>query len=105
MDPRDRDPRDPFVDALDLPCGLKRELVQDERERLYDHSPRQRFDKAANVEGPAIASQQVHRQPRPTQDRPDMFVVLYVQPSYARNLSMTGCIRVRWLTTIFKPVS
>lgn len=33
---RDRDdPRDPFVDSLDLPRGLERELVQDDRENLY----------------------------------------------------------------------
>jgi hypothetical protein len=32
---RDRDPRDPFVDGLELPRGLERELVQDERENLY----------------------------------------------------------------------
>jgi hypothetical protein len=36
LDQRDRDPRDPFVDGLDLPRGLERELVQDERERLYE---------------------------------------------------------------------
>jgi hypothetical protein len=36
-DDRDRDdPRDPFVDGLDLPGGLERELVQDERENLYE---------------------------------------------------------------------
>jgi len=28
-DPRDRDPRDPFVDNLELPHGLERELVVD----------------------------------------------------------------------------
>lgn len=34
---RDRDdPRDPFVDSLDLPRGLERELVQDDRENLYE---------------------------------------------------------------------
>lgn len=36
VDSRDRDPRDPFVDALELPRGLERELVQDERENLYE---------------------------------------------------------------------
>ena len=36
VDPRDRDPRDPFVHGLDLPHGLERELVQDEREHLYE---------------------------------------------------------------------
>jgi hypothetical protein len=38
VEPRDhdpRDPRDPFVDALDLPRGAERELVQDDRQRLY----------------------------------------------------------------------
>jgi hypothetical protein len=36
-DDRDRDdPRDPFVDGLDLPRGLERELVQDDRENLYE---------------------------------------------------------------------
>lgn len=35
-DARDRDPRDPFVRGLDLPHGLDRELVQDDRERLYE---------------------------------------------------------------------
>jgi hypothetical protein len=30
------DPRDPFVDGLDLPRGLERELVQDDRENLYE---------------------------------------------------------------------
>lgn len=30
------DPRDPFVDGLDLPRRLERELVQGERERLYE---------------------------------------------------------------------
>jgi len=36
-DARDRDdPRDPFVDGLDLPRGLERELVQDQRECLYE---------------------------------------------------------------------
>jgi hypothetical protein len=36
VDARDRDPRDPFVDGLELPRGLERELVQDERENLYE---------------------------------------------------------------------
>lgn len=35
-DARDRDPRDPFVDGLDVPRGLERELVQDDREHLYE---------------------------------------------------------------------
>lgn len=36
-DVRDRgDPRDAFVDGLDLPRGLERELVQDQRESLYE---------------------------------------------------------------------
>jgi hypothetical protein len=35
-DPRDQDPRDPFVDGLELPRGLERELVQDDRENLYE---------------------------------------------------------------------
>ena len=35
-DPRDRDPRDAFVHGLDLPHGLERELVQDNRENLYE---------------------------------------------------------------------
>jgi hypothetical protein len=30
------DPRDPFVDGLDVPRSLERELVQDERDRLYE---------------------------------------------------------------------
>ena len=33
---RDRDPRDVFLHDLDLPRGLERELVQDERERTYE---------------------------------------------------------------------
>jgi hypothetical protein len=33
---RERDPRDPFVDGLDLPRGPERELVQDHREHLYE---------------------------------------------------------------------
>ena len=36
VDARDRDPRDPFLDGLELPRGLERELVQDERENLYE---------------------------------------------------------------------
>jgi hypothetical protein len=36
LDPRDHDPRDPFVAGLDLPHGVERELVQDDRERLYE---------------------------------------------------------------------
>jgi len=36
LDPRERDPRDPFVDRLDLPRGLEREVVIDEREREYE---------------------------------------------------------------------
>jgi hypothetical protein len=35
-DGRDRDSRDPFVDGLELPRGLERELVQDDREHLYE---------------------------------------------------------------------
>lgn len=35
-DPRDHDPRDAFVEGLELPRGLERELVQDERENLYE---------------------------------------------------------------------
>jgi hypothetical protein len=35
-DPRDHDPRDAFVDGLELPRGLERELVQDDRENLYE---------------------------------------------------------------------
>ena len=34
-DPRGHDPRDAFVGGLELPRGLERELVQDERENLY----------------------------------------------------------------------
>ena len=36
LDPRDHDPRDPFVEGLELPRGLERELVQDDRENLYE---------------------------------------------------------------------
>ena len=39
------------------------------------------FDKATHVDSPAVASQQVQCQPRATQDRPDVFVVLYIYPS------------------------
>ncbi len=33
---RDHDPREPFIAGLELPHGLERELVQDERENLYE---------------------------------------------------------------------
>jgi hypothetical protein len=36
LDPRDHDPREPFVEGLELPHGLERELVQDDRENLYE---------------------------------------------------------------------
>ncbi|MBI2220387.1 MAG: hypothetical protein HYU53_04205 [Acidobacteria bacterium] len=35
-DPRGHDPRDAFVEGLELLRGLERELVQDERENLYE---------------------------------------------------------------------
>ena len=35
-DPRGNDPRDAFVEGLELPRGLERELVQDDRENLYE---------------------------------------------------------------------
>jgi hypothetical protein len=35
-DPKEHDPRDAFVEGLELPRGLERELVQDDRENLYD---------------------------------------------------------------------
>ncbi len=35
-DPRDHDPREPFIEGLELPHGLERELVQDDRENLYE---------------------------------------------------------------------
>jgi hypothetical protein len=35
-DNRARDPRDPFLDNLDLPRGQERELVSDDHERLYE---------------------------------------------------------------------
>jgi hypothetical protein len=35
-DPKDHDPRDAFVEGLELPRGLERELVQDDRENLYE---------------------------------------------------------------------
>jgi hypothetical protein len=35
-DARGREPRDPFVEGLDLPRGLERELVQDDHENLYE---------------------------------------------------------------------
>jgi DNA-binding PadR family transcriptional regulator len=35
-DSRDHDPRDAFVEGLELPRGLERELVQDDRENLYE---------------------------------------------------------------------
>jgi hypothetical protein len=35
-DPRHRDPRDVFAEGLELPTGLGRELVQDDRENLYE---------------------------------------------------------------------
>jgi hypothetical protein len=34
--PREHDPRDPFVDGLELPRGLERELVQGDGENLYE---------------------------------------------------------------------
>ena len=34
--PRDHDPREPFVEGLELPHGLDRQLVQDSREHLYE---------------------------------------------------------------------
>jgi hypothetical protein len=36
LDPRVHDPREPFIEGLELPYGLKRELVQDDRENLYE---------------------------------------------------------------------
>ena len=33
---RERDPRDPFVEGLDLPRGLEREIVLDDRDRTYE---------------------------------------------------------------------
>ncbi len=36
LDPREHDPRDAFVEGLELPRGLNRELVQDDRENLYE---------------------------------------------------------------------
>ena len=33
---RDHDPRDAFVEGLDLPRGLEREIVVDERDRTYE---------------------------------------------------------------------
>ena len=36
LDPRDHDPREPFIEGLELPHGLERELVQDDRENLYE---------------------------------------------------------------------
>ena len=33
---RDRDPRDAFVEGLDLPRGLEREIVLDDRDRTYE---------------------------------------------------------------------
>lgn len=35
-DPKDHDPRDPFIESLELPRYPERELVQDEREDLYE---------------------------------------------------------------------
>jgi hypothetical protein len=35
-DPRSHDPRDSFVEGLELPRGVERELVQDDRENLYE---------------------------------------------------------------------
>jgi hypothetical protein len=35
-DSRDHDPRDAFVEGLDLPRSVERELVQDNRENLYE---------------------------------------------------------------------
>lgn len=35
-DPRHHDPRDAFAEGLELPRGLERELVQDDRESLYE---------------------------------------------------------------------
>ncbi len=36
LDRRDPDPRDAFVEGLELPRGLERELVRDDRENLYE---------------------------------------------------------------------
>lgn len=36
LDPRDHDPRDVFVEGLELPRGMERELVHDDREHLYE---------------------------------------------------------------------
>ncbi|MBY0493272.1 MAG: hypothetical protein K2Y23_03560 [Cyanobacteria bacterium] len=33
---RNHDPRDPFLEGLELPRGVERELVQDDREHLYE---------------------------------------------------------------------
>ena len=35
-DPKDYDPREPFIESLELPRYPERELVQDERENLYE---------------------------------------------------------------------
>jgi hypothetical protein len=35
-DSRDHDPRDALVEGLELPRGVERELVQDDRENLYE---------------------------------------------------------------------
>lgn len=36
LDSRDHDPREPFIQGLELPHGLERELVQDDRENVYE---------------------------------------------------------------------
>src|SRR5688572_19908874 len=35
-DPKDHDPREPFIESRELPRYPERELVQDERENLYE---------------------------------------------------------------------
>ena len=36
LEPRGHDPREAFIEALELPHGFDRELVQDDRENLYE---------------------------------------------------------------------
>src|SRR5207237_4962159 len=71
-DPRDRDPRDPFIEGLELPTGLEREIVVDGNDRYELNGDESRS--LATIGAFRIVSESDLRDPRDESDarEPDL---------------------------------
>ena len=94
---RDHDPRDPFVDCLDLPNGLERETVLDERDRTYDLNGEESLTLATVGAFRVISESDLRPRERAPDSREDQHRHLRDQ-GLMRSVSLDGRERVMALT-------